>query len=76
MINDQEQAVQRTTVLDVMRRLLQQKNMMVSTNFNVNQHCYVNLLNIIQGDVDTSDVSHYLQNFSSTNLFFLFWRYI
>ncbi|XP_022710571.1 tubulin gamma-1 chain-like isoform X2 [Varroa jacobsoni] len=56
MINDQEQAVQRTTVLDVMRRLLQQKNMMVSTNFNVNQHCYVNLLNIIQGDVDTSDL--------------------
>lgn len=56
MINDQEQAIQRTTVLDVMRRLLQQKNMMVSTNFTGNQHCYVNILNIIQGDVDTSDL--------------------
>ena len=43
----------KTTVLDVMRRLLQPKNMMVSTqssNKNVN-HCYISILNIIQGEV-------------------------
>ena len=52
-------AVRRTTVLDVMRRLLQPKNMMVSTNThdkNIN-HCYISILNIIQGEVDPTQVS-------------------
>lgn len=41
--------VRKTTVLDVMRRLLQPKNMMVSTNPDRNnQHCYISILNIIQ----------------------------
>ncbi|KER18204.1 hypothetical protein T265_16223, partial [Opisthorchis viverrini] len=41
--------VRRTTVFDVMRRLLQPKNMMVSTQVQrgVN-HCYAAILNIIQ----------------------------
>jgi len=53
----EESKVRKTTVFDVMRRLLQQKNMMVSTGRNkaVN-HCYISILNIIQGEVDPSQV--------------------
>lgn len=41
--------VRKTTVLDVMRRLLQPKNMMVSTSPDrTGQHCYISILNIIQ----------------------------
>lgn len=41
--------VRKTTVLDVMRRLLQPKNMMVSTALDkTNHHCYISILNIIQ----------------------------
>lgn len=36
-------------MLDVMRRLLQPKNMMVSTAIDRNAaHCYISILNIIQ----------------------------
>jgi tubulin gamma len=51
--------VRKTTVLDVMRRLLQPKNVMVTTaarDRNIT-HCYVSILNIIQGEVDPSEVS-------------------
>uniref|UniRef100_A0A1B6EA50 Tubulin gamma chain n=1 Tax=Clastoptera arizonana TaxID=38151 RepID=A0A1B6EA50_9HEMI len=42
-------SVRKTTVLDVMRRLLQPKNMMVSTTHDRNAaHCYLSILNIIQ----------------------------
>ena len=47
--------VRRTTVLDVMRRLLQPKNRMVSTTPSKTA-CYISILNIIQGDVDPTDV--------------------
>ncbi|KAF8314285.1 gamma tubulin [Clavulina sp. PMI_390] len=47
--------VRKTTVLDVMRRLLQPKNRMVSTVPGQNS-CYISILNIIQGDVDPTDV--------------------
>lgn len=41
--------MRKTTVLDVMRRLLQPKNMMVSTGPDkTNHHCYISILNIIQ----------------------------
>lgn len=41
--------IRKTTVLDVMRRLLQPKNMMVSTGLDkTNHHCYISILNIIQ----------------------------
>ena len=41
--------IRKTTVLDVMRRLLQPKNMMVSTaNDRLNKDCYISILNIIQ----------------------------
>jgi tubulin gamma len=46
--------VQKTSVLDVMRRLLQQKNLMVSCP--TKKGCYISILNIIQGDVDPTQV--------------------
>lgn len=52
----QAKAIRRTTVLDVMRRLLQPKNRMVSTTPSKTA-CYISILNIIQGDVDPTDVS-------------------
>ncbi|KAJ3119050.1 gamma-tubulin [Phlyctochytrium bullatum] len=52
---DQAKSVRKTTVLDVMRRLLQPKNKMVSTNPS-KKSCYISILNIIQGDVDPTDV--------------------
>ena len=47
--------VRKTTVLDVMRRLLQPKNIMVSTK-QTKKSCYISLLNIIQGEADPVDV--------------------
>jgi tubulin gamma len=46
--------VQKTTVLDVMRRLLQPKNIMVSAP--TKKGLYISILNIIQGDVDPTQV--------------------
>ncbi|CAE6505361.1 unnamed protein product [Rhizoctonia solani] len=51
----QARSVRKTTVLDVMRRLLQPKNRMVSA-MPSKSSCYISILNIIQGDVDPSDV--------------------
>ena len=53
---DKAKPIRRTTVLDVMRRLLQPKNRMVST-VPSKTACYISILNIIQGDVDPTDVS-------------------
>lgn len=47
--------VRKTTVLDVMRRLLQPKNKMVSTK-ETKRTCYISILNIIQGEADPTDV--------------------
>ncbi|KAJ2055578.1 gamma-tubulin [Coemansia sp. S146] len=47
--------VRKTTVLDVMRRLLQTKNRMVSTT-PTKSSCYISILNIIQGDVEPTEV--------------------
>ncbi|KAI0005856.1 gamma tubulin [Russula compacta] len=52
---DKAKPIRRTTVLDVMRRLLQPKNRMVST-VPSKTACYISILNIIQGDVDPTDV--------------------
>jgi len=51
----QAKTIRRTTVLDVMRRLLQPKNRMVST-VPSKTACYISILNVIQGDVDPTDV--------------------
>lgn len=48
--------VRKTSVLDVMRRLLQPKNRMVSSVPGKNS-CYISILDIISGDVEASDVS-------------------
>ncbi|KAG9252068.1 Tubulin/FtsZ, GTPase domain-containing protein [Emericellopsis atlantica] len=47
--------VRKTTVLEVMRRLLQPKNRMVST-VPGKKSCYISILNVIQGEVDPTDV--------------------
>ena len=57
-----------------MRRLLQPKNVMVTTaarDRNVT-HCYVSILNIIQGEVDPSEVNSLLfVSFSRHTIFFI-----
>ncbi|TIB92581.1 tubulin gamma chain [Wallemia mellicola] len=52
---EKAKSIRKTTVLDVMRRLLQPKNRMVSAPTSKTS-CYISLLNIIQGDVDPTDV--------------------
>jgi tubulin gamma len=52
-------SVRKTTVLDVMRRLLQTKNIMVSCS--TRRGCYISILNIIQGEVDPTQVHKSLQ---------------
>ncbi|XP_037093930.1 tubulin gamma-1 chain [Pollicipes pollicipes] len=62
-------SVRKTTVLDVMRRLLQPKNMMVSTSAEKNlAHCYISILNIIQGEVDPTQVHKSLQRIRERKL--------
>jgi tubulin gamma len=51
----QAKTVRKTTVLDVMRRLLQPKNRMVSTTPSKSS-CYISILNIIQGEADPTEV--------------------
>lgn len=50
--------MQKTTVSDVMRRLLQRQNIMVSTTMKGR---YISILNIIQGAVDPTQVHKSLQ---------------
>ena len=54
-LTHQAKAVRKTTVLDVMRRLLQPKNRMVST-VPGKKSCYISILNIIQGEADPTEV--------------------
>lgn len=53
---EQAKMVRKTTVLDVMRRLLQPKNRMVFTQPSKSS-CYISILNIIQGEADPTEVS-------------------
>lgn len=59
--------MRKTTVLDVMRRLLQPKNMMVSSTAD-KRHCYISILNIIQGEVDPTQVHKSLQRIRERKL--------
>ncbi|XP_047137242.1 tubulin gamma-1 chain isoform X1 [Hydra vulgaris] len=62
-------SVRKTTVLDVMRRLLQPKNMMVATpRDRKRSHCYISILNIIQGEVDPTQVHKSLQRIRERKL--------
>lgn len=63
--------VRKTTVLDVMRRLLQSKNIMVSAhtrNKETSNSKYISILNIIQGDVDPTQVHNSLQRIRERRL--------
>ena len=62
----QSNTVRKTTVMDVMRRLLQAKNIMVSTSTRTG--CYISILNIIQGDVDPTTVHKSLQRIRERKL--------
>jgi tubulin gamma len=53
-------------VLEVMRRLLQPKNIMVSTS--TKRGCYMSILNIVQGDVDPTQVHKALQRIRERRL--------
>ena len=57
---EQAKNIRKTTVLDVMRRLLQPKNRMVSTTTSKSS-CYISNLNIIQGEADPTEVSASVQ---------------
>lgn len=59
-------SIRKTTVLDVMRRLLQPKNLMVSVPTRTG--CYMSILNIIQGDVDPTHVHKSLQRIRERKL--------
>lgn len=55
----QTSAIQKTTVLDVMRRLLHPNNIMVSAPTRKGK--YLSILNIIQGEVDATQIHKSLQ---------------
>ncbi|KIW03506.1 tubulin gamma chain [Verruconis gallopava] len=59
--------VRKTTVLDVMRRLLQPKNRMV-TMAPRKSSCYISVLDIIQGEADPTDVHKSLLRIRERNL--------
>ena len=63
--------VRKTTVLDVMRRLLQPKNLMVSPHArekDQDKSRYISILNIIQGDVDPSQLHQSLMRIRERKL--------
>jgi len=59
-------AIRKTSVLDVMRRLLQPKNIMVS--MPTRKGCYISILNIIQGEVDPTQVHKSLNRIQQRKL--------
>ena len=59
--------VRKTSVMDVMRRLLHSKNSMVSSN--TRKGAYISILNIIQGDnIDPSEIHRSLQRIRERRL--------
>jgi tubulin gamma len=57
-----DHSIRKTTVLDVMRRLAQPKNIMVSANTRSGSGCYISILNIIQGNhIDPTQIHKALQ---------------
>jgi len=70
-VERQANAIRKTTVLDVMRRLLQAKNIMVSSyarTKEASQAKYISILNIIQGEVDPTQVHKSLQRIRERKL--------
>ena len=58
--------MRKTTVLDVMRRLLQPNNIMISASTRKGK--YMSVLNIIQGDVDATQIHKSLQRIRERKL--------
>eukprot|EP01125_Pyxidicula_operculata_P001473 TRINITY_DN1134_c0_g2_i1.p1 TRINITY_DN1134_c0_g2~~TRINITY_DN1134_c0_g2_i1.p1 ORF type:complete len:390 (+),score=48.84 TRINITY_DN1134_c0_g2_i1:103-1170(+) len=58
--------IKKTSVLDIMTRLLQPKNMMVQSSLTSGS--YISLLNILQGDVDPIEVQKSLLRIKQRNL--------
>ncbi|KAJ0797513.1 putative purine-nucleoside phosphorylase [Helianthus annuus] len=70
-VERQANMIRKTTVLDVMRRLLQTKNIMVSSHARTkaaSQAKYISILNIIQGEVDPTQVHDSLQRIRERKL--------
>ncbi|XP_058225683.1 tubulin gamma-1 chain-like [Rhododendron vialii] len=70
-VERQANLIRKTTVLDVMRRLLQTKNIMVSSyarTKEASQAKYISILNIIQGEVDPTQVHESLQRIRERKL--------
>eukprot|EP00933_Yihiella_yeosuensis_P029668 TRINITY_DN23300_c0_g1_i1.p1 TRINITY_DN23300_c0_g1~~TRINITY_DN23300_c0_g1_i1.p1 ORF type:complete len:467 (+),score=67.06 TRINITY_DN23300_c0_g1_i1:103-1503(+) len=65
-LDRQTTTVRKTTVLDVMRRLLHTKNLMVSCSSR--RGVYISILNIIQGEVDPTEVHKSLQRIRERKL--------
>merc|ERR1712070_940746 len=65
-IDRQTTTIRKTTVLDVMRRLLHTKNIMVSCS--TRRGVYISILNIIQGEVDPTQVHRSLQRIRERKL--------
>lgn len=62
----------KTSVIDVIRRLLNKKNIMVTAD--VEKGMYISILNIIQGEVDPSEIHTALRQVRDTNsLSFIPW---
>ncbi|CAN1159207.1 Tubulin gamma-1 chain [Linum perenne] len=70
-VERQANVIRKTTVLDVMRRLLQTKNIMVSSYAKTKEASrakYISILNIIQGEVDPTQVHESLQRIRERKL--------
>ncbi|KYQ92985.1 gamma tubulin [Tieghemostelium lacteum] len=65
-IDRQVESVRKTSVLDVMRRVLQPQNIMVSAPTKTGK--YISMLNIIQGDIDPTDIHNSLQRIREKRL--------
>mmetsp|Transcript_16052 Transcript_16052/g.24361 ORF Transcript_16052/g.24361 Transcript_16052/m.24361 type:complete len:209 (-) Transcript_16052:300-926(-) len=65
-LDSQTTTIRKTTVLDVMRRLLHTKNIMVSCS--TRKGVYISILNIIQGEVDPTQVHKSLQRIRERKL--------
>ena len=65
-LEKQVSAIKKTTVMDVMRRLLQTKNIMVSGG--AKKGLYLSILNIIQGEVDPTKIHKALQRIRERKL--------
>ncbi|CAI2367365.1 unnamed protein product [Moneuplotes crassus] len=66
LIDQKVTSIRKTTVLDVMRRLLQTKNIMATGA--IKKGAYMSILNIIQGDVDPTQVHKSLQRIRERKL--------